>query len=81
MHELQLLPALPKAWPTGSVHGLRARGGFEVDLTWANHTLTCATLRSINGNHCRLRYANQTIDLQTQPNHQYTLGSDLSPLP
>ncbi len=46
---IELLPALPAAWPTGSVRGLRARGGFEVDMTWAQGRLQGATLRRVGG--------------------------------
>ena len=43
---LRFLPALPKAWPTGSFRGLRARGGVEVDCAWANGKAMTATLRA-----------------------------------
>ena len=54
--EIELLPALPRAWPQGSVRGLRARGGFEVDLAWSGGHLTRALLRGAPGGEARVRY-------------------------
>lgn len=53
--EINLLPALPKAWPEGSVKGLRARGNFEVGMNWKDGKLADATLLSRLGNKVRVR--------------------------
>ena len=53
--ELHLLPALPSVWSTGEVRGLRARGGFEVDMQWTEGHLTEATLRSSQNSSCTVR--------------------------
>jgi alpha-L-fucosidase 2 len=74
---LDLLPALPKAWPAGSVKGLRARGGFEVDLAWEKGALTRAVIRSKLGQPCRVRCGDQTVDLDTRAGGQYTLDGRL----
>lgn len=55
--EIHLLPALPSAWPTGSVSGLRARGGFGLDFAWRDGRLTEARIVSRLGRPCRLRVA------------------------
>ena len=62
--EIQLLPALPKAWPEGKVTGLRTRGGFAVDLKWKEEKLVECVIHSLNGNPCRLRYGNHTCDVK-----------------
>jgi alpha-L-fucosidase 2 len=54
---IQLLPALPSAWPEGSVAGLKTRGGFEVSIDWRGGTLSRAVIRSGLGGVCRVRSA------------------------
>ena len=69
--EIELLPALPKAWPTGSVKGLRARGGFEVDVTWKDGRLVEAAIRSLQGGSAQLRYGLVTRDLKLSKGKTY----------
>ncbi len=57
MGRIQLLPALPDAWPQGHVNGIRARGGFELDIQWDGGKLTKASIRSEKGSACKIRSA------------------------
>jgi hypothetical protein len=57
--EIQILPALPKAWSTGSVQGLMARGDFEIaDMEWKDGRLSKLVVKSLAGGECRLRTDN-----------------------
>jgi alpha-L-fucosidase 2 len=77
--EIRLLPALPSAWPTGRVTGLRARGGFELDLAWTNGRVERATVRSRLGAPLRLRRGDrQRTIARTSPGAEFVfLGDEL----
>jgi alpha-L-fucosidase 2 len=75
--EIHLLPALPKVWPNGWVRGLRARGGFEVDVFWREGTLEHATIRSTFGTQCQVRYGERVRTLKLKRGGHANLDRNL----
>jgi alpha-L-fucosidase 2 len=76
--EIELLPALPSAWPTGSVKGLCARGGFEIDIQWENGKLAGAVIRSKGGRTCKVRYGDKVLDLNLADGQSVSLDGALN---
>ncbi|MGW6194559.1 glycoside hydrolase family 95 protein [Kribbella sp. NPDC055110] len=63
LNELELLPALPTTWQSGSVQGLRTRAGFTIDITWTNGHLAHATIHPPHPGTHRIRYGNNVTEL------------------
>lgn len=79
-NEIHILPALPKAWKNGYVHGVCARGGFELDINWKNSKVVKLLVRSKIGNPCTLRYGDKVITLNTEKGQTYELNEFLDVL-
>ena len=52
--EINILPALPEEWESGSLYGVRARGGFELDFEWERGRITKLSITSLGGNPCTI---------------------------
>lgn len=78
---LHLLPALPSRFADGTVSGLRARGGFAVDLRWRAGKLERATVRASQSRRLRLRYAGREVALLALAGRTIELDANLGVVP
>jgi alpha-L-fucosidase 2 len=76
--QVVMLPALPKAWPTGTVRGICARGGFVLDLDWKDGALKRAVVRSTVGGPLVLRLGGKSVTVQTDKGQEYVFDGSLA---
>jgi alpha-L-fucosidase 2 len=74
---INILPALPDAWPVGKVTGLRARGNFEVSVTWENGAAREITVRSLSGAPLNMVYRDKNVSMSTQKDMLYRFNNEL----
>ena len=77
---LQILPALPDAWANGEIKGLRARGGFEVDIKWNNGKLQSCKIKSLSGGELKACYNGKIFTTSTETGKIYSLDGDFNHL-
>jgi alpha-L-fucosidase 2 len=75
--EIDLLPALPSAWPTGHISGLRARGNIEVDIEWENGRLAQGTLKFFSPGRVAVFYKDHSVKITFETGKVIKLNSSL----
>ncbi len=75
--EISILPALPASWKDGSVSGLKARGGYEVSISWKDGKMTSCEIKSEFGHPFTVRYAGKTKDFDLAAGKSVKLGPEL----
>jgi len=71
--EITLLPALPDAWASGEVRGVCARGGFVLNLSWANGKLIKTEISTTRGGSTRIVYGNKSVEVTLGQNSKKML--------
>lgn len=77
LDEIHLLPALPKVWAEGSIKGLKARGGFEVDIMWKDNKLKSAAIKSSVDSNCKIRYGQQITSFYLESGKSININENL----
>ena len=75
-HVIQLLPALPSVWVNGEVGGLKARGGFEVSISWKEGKLESCEIKSLSGADLYVSYGDKLVVRETKAGKTYRLNGD-----
>jgi alpha-L-fucosidase 2 len=77
LSHIELLPALPDAFTTGSISGVCARGGFELDFSWNENELQHVVVRSNAGEVCNLKNGENSVTFETMAGKEYVLNGNL----
>jgi alpha-L-fucosidase 2 len=75
--QIRLLPALPEAWPSGRLSGVRVRGGARVDVTWSDGRLSAVRLLAPHARSYRLRYGDRVKDVSVSSGTPVELDGEL----
>lgn len=77
LNEIDILPALPDALPSGNITGVCARGGFELTFSWAGGKLQKLDVLSKAGQKCKLKYGEKVIEMDTEKGKTYSFDGQL----